>query len=158
MKTNTILFIILCLLTLSQLSYSKIYKWVDQNGDIQFSDQKPQKGHETEQVEVKVNSVKNPHVSDYSLIPESYGKKNVSNKNSNKKVIMYSATWCGVCKQAKKYFNRQGIAYKEYDIEKTSKGRKDYKRLQGRGVPIILVGKKRMDGFDAQAFDKMYRG
>ena len=157
MKVITILFTLLCLISLSQLSYSKIYKWIDKNGELQFSDQPPQKKHKDqtiEQVEVKINSVSNPSFSDNPLESET----DDTDQASAKKVIMYSASWCGVCKHAKKYFRQQGIAYKEYDIETSAKGRRDFKRLRGRGVPIILVGKQRMNGFDASAFEKMYQG
>jgi glutaredoxin len=139
MKTKYILFITLCLLGITQYSHSQIYKWVDKNGDTQFSDQKPINSQKTEHVKVKINSISNEYA-------------------STQKVIIYSASWCGVCKHAKKYFKNQGISYKEYDIEKSAKGRKDFKHLNGRGVPIILVGKQRMDGFDASAFEKMYKG
>lgn len=157
MKTITILITILFLTSLSQFSYSKIYKWVDKNGNIQFSDQPPQKkqkNQKVEQVEVKINSVRNPSLSHNPLESETINNKYASAK----KVIMYSASWCGVCKHAKKYFRQQGISFKEYDIETSSKGSRDFKRLRGRGVPVILVGKQRMDGFDASTFEKMYRG
>lgn len=157
MKTLTILFSLLCLLGISQLSYSKIYKWVDKNGELQFSDQPPQKKHKdqkVEQIEIKINSVSNPNLSENPLEIETDN----ADQASARKVIMYSASWCGVCKHAKKYFRQQGIAYKEFDIETSARGRRDFKRLRGRGVPIILVGKQRMDGFDASAFEKMYQG
>jgi len=154
MKAALFLIITLCLLSITQLGHSKIYKWVDKNGDIQFSDQPPQKlqkDQKIEQITVKVNSVKNPSISNNPL-----NSDNSKQANSSKKVIVYSATWCGVCDYAKNYFKQQNIPYKEYDIEKSSKGRQDFKRLKGRGVPIILVGRKRMDGFDVSKFEKMY--
>ena len=49
----------------------------------------------------------------------------------------------------------EGIAYKEYDVDKSSKGKRDYKKLNGKGVPIILVGDQRMDGFSAQRLQVM---
>ena len=161
MKTKSIIFIILCLFSITQYSYSQIYKWVDKNGDIQFSDKKPQTGNKTERVKVKINSVHNPRISNNTLNLNHSQDSNSSSENqyaAAQKVIIYSASWCGVCKQAKKYFNQQGITYKEYDIEKSAKGRKDFKRLRARGVPVILVGKQRMDGFDIAAFNEMYRG
>lgn len=161
MKIKSSIFIVLCLLSINQYSYSQIYKWVDKNGDIQFSDKKPQTGNKTEQVRVKINSVHNPRISTNTLNFNHSQDSDTSSENqyaSVQKVIIYSADWCGVCKQAKQYFNRQGVAYKEYDIEKSAKGRKDFKRLRARGVPVILVGKQRMDGFNISAFEKMYRG
>jgi len=52
---------------------------------------------------------------------------------------------------------RKGIRFTEYDIEKSSKGKRLYKNLGARGVPVILVGKKRMNGFSEAGFEKIYR-
>ena len=73
------------------------------------------------------------------------------------RVVMYSATWCSVCKKAKKWFAEQGIRYREYDIENNAKGRRDYKKLKGRGVPIILLDGSRLNGFSSKSFMKLYQ-
>ncbi len=70
---------------------------------------------------------------------------------------MYSTVWCGYCKKARRYFKEKGIPFQEYDTETTQKGREDYKKLNGTGVPIILVGKKRMNGFSPSGFERLYR-
>ena len=70
---------------------------------------------------------------------------------------MYSTSWCGACKRAKQYFNENGINYVEYDVETNEKGKQDFRELGGRGVPIILVGNKRLNGFTASSFEKIYR-
>ena len=43
---------------------------------------------------------------------------------------------------------KNGIVFTEYDIEKSTKGRRDFESMKGRGVPIILVGDMRMNGFN----------
>ncbi len=145
MNNKLTLLIIILLTSFTQHAYSKIYKWVDENGKTQFSDQKPPEGQISETIKLKINSIKNPHLSKHTL-------------NSSSNVVIYSASWCGVCIVAKRYFKKNNIPYKEYDIEKSNKGRNDYKHLRGRGVPIILIGKQRMDGFDVSTFEKMYQG
>jgi hypothetical protein len=42
------------------------------------------------------------------------------------------------------------------DIEKNRMARKEFDRLSGRGVPLILVGGSRMSGFSADLFMKLY--
>ena len=150
--------IIIFLLLITQNSFSEIYKWVDKNGHIKFSDKKPVSGNKTKTVKVKINTVKVPKIyhngmdDDYASDEKSTsGRDDIISKN----VIMYSASWCGVCSTAKKYFKHKGIPYKEYDVETSAKGRKDFKRLRGKGVPIILIGKKRMDGFDQSYFERL---
>ena len=70
---------------------------------------------------------------------------------------MYSASWCVVCKRARDYFRRQGIAFAEYDIDTDPRGRREYQALGARGVPVILVGDKRMNGFSEEKFARLYR-
>ena len=45
----------------------------------------------------------------------------------------------------------------EYDIEKSSKGKRLYQDLGATGVPVILVGKQRMNGFSEAGFELIYR-
>lgn len=62
-------------------------------------------------------------------------------------VKMYATSWCPYCAKARAYFARRGIAYVEVDIEKSRDGRAEYDRLGARGIPVILVGPQRMNGF-----------
>ena len=68
---------------------------------------------------------------------------------------MYSTAWCGVCKEAKKYMRSKGIRYMEYDIEKMPSKQREFKRLGGKGVPLITVGKQKMSGFSATRLESM---
>ena len=69
---------------------------------------------------------------------------------------MYSTDWCGYCKKARKYFGRNGISFTDYDIEKDAEARKRYQEIGAAGVPVILVGNKRMNGFSEGAFERIY--
>jgi len=123
---------------------AEILKWTDSDGRVHFGD-KPPPGAETSIVEVRINTYESPNIEALQEI-----------LNPKDKVVMYSAEWCGVCKKAKKYFKANNIPYKDYDIEKSSKGKKDYKKLGAKGVPVILVGKKRLNGFSAATFERIY--
>lgn len=72
-------------------------------------------------------------------------------------VVMYSTDWCGYCKKARDYFRSQNIAFVEYDIEKNPQARRQYDALGAKGVPVILVGDKRMNGFSVSGFQGIYR-
>jgi glutaredoxin len=63
--------------------------------------------------------------------------------------------WCGYCKRAKAHLAARGVPYDEVDVEATQRGQNEFTQLGGRGVPIILVGSQRMDGFDANGLDAM---
>ncbi|MEO8717509.1 MAG: glutaredoxin domain-containing protein [Burkholderiales bacterium] len=68
-------------------------------------------------------------------------------------VVMYATSWCPYCAKARAYFARSGIAYVEHDVEKSANASAEFKRLGGRGVPLIVVGREQMDGFSEVAFE-----
>ncbi len=131
----------LCAASLGK-AQARIYKWTDSNGKVHFSD-RPSIQHRSKTVDIKINSYKSV----------SHDRTTI---DTGKSVIMYSASWCGVCKKARRYFKKNGISFTEYDIEKSRKGRYEFPRLKARGVPVILIGKKRMNGFSAAGFERIY--
>ena len=148
---------IICLLALALLlpissGGGELYKWVDNKGTIHYSDKPPKKA-ELQKITGKISSFKTvdvePFKFDSSLVT-------IGGKYKGKSVVMYSTSWCGYCKRARIHFKRNKIPYKEYDIEKSKKAALDYKKLNGRGVPVILIGTRRMNGFSAKTFDKIY--
>lgn len=76
---------------------------------------------------------------------------------NERRVVMYATSWCPYCQQARNYFRQRGIPYVEHDIEKDATARRDYRAFGGRGVPVIFVDKRRMNGFSASGFEKIYR-
>jgi len=62
-------------------------------------------------------------------------------------VVIYTATWCGVCQTAKKWMRSNSIAYTEYDVENDERGRRDFSEFNAAGVPVIVVGTQRFVGF-----------
>lgn len=77
--------------------------------------------------------------------------------DNSRQVVMYATSWCPYCQQARNYFREQGIPYFEYDIEKNAEARQACKAFGGRGIPVIFVGKRRMNGFSVAGFNKIYR-
>lgn len=144
----TRLIILLALLIPAAGLHAEIYKWVDEQGQVHYSDQKPEDWPVTE-IPMETRS--------YQGI--SYGTVEVDTGKVAPEagVVMLSASWCGSCKKAKQYFRRNGIAFLEYDIEKSSRGKGLYEQLGATGVPVILVGKKRMNGFTEAGFERLIR-
>lgn len=121
-----------------------IYKWVDEQGKVYFTDSPPD-DIKTEEVELRINTYTAVEI---KPLIERLGKKD--------KVVMYSATWCRMCKKAKQHFQINNIPYVSYDVEKSRIGKMDFKLLHGKSVPVIIVGNKRMNGFNASRFDSLY--
>ena len=124
---------------------AEIYKWTDESGRVHFGD-KPKDKDQAEQLSPKINSYES--VSYESFTP--------AQGATSQRVIMYSAAWCGYCKQARQYFRRNGISFVEYDIEKNQNARRAYNAIGGNGVPVILVGSKRLNGFTTIDFQSIY--
>ncbi len=143
-KAAQIFSVLLSCVALSNAAQAEIYRWVDESGKVHFSD-RPSRAHSSEEVKLRINTYEGVTYDTSSI---DVGKK---------KVVMYSASWCGVCKKAKRYFAEKGIKYTEYDVEKSGEGKSAFRKLGGKGVPVILVGNRRMNGFSIDGFEKLYR-
>ena len=131
---------------------AEIYKWVDGDGQVHYGDE-PGGGDRSERVATPaLNSYKSPEIREVKLEDRGSGQR-----AGKPHVTMYSADWCGYCDQARKYFRQNSIPFTEYDVENSQKGRRDYRRMGEGGVPVILVGDRKMRGFSAGAFRKLYR-
>jgi len=147
-----LIFLVLILI-IADPSSAEIYKWTDEQGQIHFSDEKPE-NQEFKEVELVIRTYESVSYEDVTNEPS---KVDTAKVDTEKKVIMYSASWCGTCKKAKKYFRRNGIPFINYDIEKSSRANKLYEQLGASGVPVIIVGKKRMNGFSEAGFQRIYK-
>ncbi|MCK4705157.1 MAG: DUF4124 domain-containing protein [Gammaproteobacteria bacterium] len=123
----------------------EIYKWVDEHGKSHFTDTPP-KNQKVEEVKLKINTYTSVEIKPLS---ERLGQKG--------KVVMYSTTWCGICKQAKAYFVKNNIPHVVYDVEKSRTAKRDFKALGGKSVPVIILGKTRINGFTASRFARAYK-
>jgi len=133
---------------LSLPASSQLYKWTDEQGRIHYSDKAPDKGN-AKKIEIKINSYSGP------AAVSSLGK--AAPGAAKGRVKMLTTTWCGYCRQARAYLSSKGIPFEDLDVEKSAPGKQEYTALKGRGVPIILVGSQRMDGYDQAGLDSMLR-
>jgi len=141
---------ILFVLVPPAIASAEIHKWVDEDGLVHYSDRKP--GNEAvAEVELEIEA------NTYQGV--SYGMSTIETKKvaPRARVVMLSASWCGICKTAKAYFRRNGVRFTEFDIEKSARGRKLYQQLGATSVPVILVGDKRMNGFTEAGFERLVR-
>ncbi len=137
---------------------AEIYKWTDENGQVHYSDSKPDDQEATE-IESTVSTYESVSYGtiDFEPAQDRAQKAQPQKTSARKKVVLFSASWCGVCEKAKTYFRRKGIPFTEYDIEKGKKAKQLYDQLGATGVPVILVGNQRMNGFSEAGFERIYR-
>ena len=144
--------LMLVFLVVSPVSHGQLFKWVDEQGNVHYGDSPPDNAN-LKRITGKVSSFRS-----VSIEPFVYDSKNITERRRSKTVVMYSTSWCGYCKQAAQHFKKNKIPFAEYDIEKSEQAAKEYKKLNGKGVPIILIGDQRMNGFSAGSFDSIYYG
>ncbi|HWA38289.1 MAG TPA: glutaredoxin family protein [Burkholderiales bacterium] len=111
---------------------AQVVRWVDEKGRVHYGD-KPPAGAAASPVQSKISSVGTPA--------------------ARPKVMMYSTSWCGYCAKARSHFAKRGIPFEERDIERSAAWNREHKELGGRGVPLILVGGRRMNGYSAGSLD-----
>jgi len=79
-------------------------------------------------------------------------------------IIMFSTTWCGVCGQARRWFDNKGIKITELDVEKDPKARAQMQALAKKagfpaerlsGVPVIWVMGRMLAGFNPQTIERI---
>ena len=124
-------------------AFAEIYKWTDPSGRVHYGE-RPEQGQSADTLELETTQVGSVPVGQP-------GEKTAA------KVVMYATSWCPYCRKARTYFRENRIAYTEYDIEKDRSAKRRYDAMGGRGVPVILVGDKRLDGFDVGGFENLYR-
>ena len=64
------------------------------------------------------------------------------------RVTLYSSANCPHCKRAREFLRSRKVPFQELDVGRSVKARKRLESLGARGVPVILVGDTRVDGFD----------
>ncbi|MBJ7310210.1 glutaredoxin family protein [Rugamonas sp. CCM 8940] len=69
------------------------------------------------------------------------------------RVVVYGTKHCPFCAKTRDYLRGQNIAFADFDIDDSSKAREEFKRLDGEGVPVILIGNRRIAGFNQAAIE-----
>lgn len=79
----------------------------------------------------------------------------IANARRRVPVVMYSTSWCGVCKRARAYFQEKRIAFEEHDVDKNAAARAEYLRLNPRrSVPTIKIADEVVVGFSPAAVER----
>ena len=123
---------------------SQVYRWTDERGRVMYGSEPPPSA-QAKVVQDRIQSYTAPEV---LRAPASR-----TAPSTTQPVVMYATSWCGYCAKARAYFAKNRIAYVEYDVEKNPTANAEFKRLGGRGVPLIVHGGNMMRGFSEQSFE-----
>lgn len=124
---------------------AEMYKWVDKDGNVSYSDTPPPKEAKNVTQKKFGDSVSGPSDS----LP--YEIRDAARKNP---VILY-ATSCGeLCDSARALLNARGIPFTERNPEKDPSAQDALKKATGAtSVPILVVGEDVMRGYSEPAWN-----
>jgi mycoredoxin len=69
------------------------------------------------------------------------------------RVVVYGTETCPFCAKTRAYLKGRNIAFGDFDVDKSDKGKHDFGELGGKSVPVILIGNRKLVGFDQKAID-----
>lgn len=70
-------------------------------------------------------------------------------------IVLYSATWCGACRKAKRHLDQQGIDYELRDVDNPHHAAELLRKTGQRAIPVLDVGGRILTGFNAQRYDAL---
>ena len=74
--------------------------------------------------------------------------------SKQKQLILLTTSWCPACKRAKAYLREKRIVFTEYDIERSSIGKRLYKERSGHAIPMVIIGDEYRTGFSPAWVEK----
>jgi glutaredoxin len=145
MKSTTIVRAVLAsvvLLAFGAQAQSNVYRWVDKNGKVHFSDTPPAEDAKS----VSQKKLGGGYVQE-SALP--YATQVAMKRNP---VVLYSGTKCGTpCERGRDFLAARGIPYSERDAT-TKEGAEEMQKLGIRDVPVLAVGARNLRGYDDEAW------
>lgn len=149
------MFVVLSLCLASGHVSAEIFKYVDDEGKVHFTDAPPV-GADATPLDIQPNVYEGGGAAKKSS--KSSGEAPPADKPVTKtqpKVELFVTSWCGYCKKAEAYLRQKGIKFTAYDIEKDLRAARRKDSLTSRkGVPFALIGNQQVVGFSEMAYDR----
>ncbi len=136
--------LLLALVTTPSLA-GEVYRWVDPQGRVHYSDQPPPPtAKDSRQLSGKGNVVE--------VDKQSYDSRQA---HARSPVVLYATGSCGVvCDDAKAHLSKRGVQFTVKDPAKDPEIAVELKKLVGAvEVPVVVVGKSHQKGFSAASWD-----
>lgn len=128
---------------------STIYRWVDKNGKVHFSDSPPADTSNVTQQRMGGGYV------DDSQLP--YATQQAMKKSP---VTLFVSNDCGeLCAQGRELLNRRGIPFSERNAQANAGDAEALRKLIGElQVPVLLVGESSLKGYSEETWQSALDG
>ena len=167
-KILTIAFLLTAILFAVMPAKAEMYKWVDENGVVHYSDTQPADGQKTETFETYEYTDPPPESSESvldSLIEtiseetkkiEDYLKEKKKAEGKPKaNVEIFTTDWCRYCNLAIAFLQKNKVDYRQYDLAKDPVAAARKQQLAGgRGVPFAMINGKKVYGFSEENINR----
>lgn len=136
-----------------------LYKTIGPDGRVEYTDRPPADGKAAKTLNFA--DLPATPLPDSVLRYREQLQKGMQNRlaNAGKRggVQLFSAAWCGYCRKAKSWLDGRGIAYTEIDIDTPDGGMAFAQAGSASGIPLLLAGEQRVQGFSAAAYESVFR-
>ena len=150
---------VLSLMIVMTAAADTVYKVVGPDGEITYSDKPPPNNARTNTLEFR-NLPSSPlpaHVLRFreQLEKSAASRITAARATRDSDAVLFTASWCGHCKRAKTHLAAAQISYVEYDIENVDGMRAFIAAGGSGGVPLLVAGERRIQGYSAPAYDRL---
>lgn len=74
-----------------------------------------------------------------------------------KRIVLYTKNRCPHCETAKKYLEQKNIPFRLCNVS-TPAGQKEFYKTGFRGVPVLKIGDRYLNGFSVKQFEAVMKG
>ena len=144
MARNTLIVLLLAGLVSTPVLAGKLYKWVDERGNISYQDRPPPEGR--------------GRVEEKNVRDGVGGSAANAEASAKAPVTLYMVPKCGPCDMARAYLKKRGVPFSEINVsEKNRQAQQEMiKKFGELSVPTITVGAKVMQGYvESQVADEL---
>lgn len=143
MARHTVVAVLVTALTVSPAFAAKLYKWVDEAGNVSYQDRPPPVG----QGRVEERDVRATGSIDADPAARAAAAK--------APVTMYMVTGCSSCDAARAHLKQRGVPFREVNVSagNASAQQEMIKKVGELSVPTLTVGTKVMKGYLASLLD-----
>ena len=147
---------IACIFMASVSGAGTLYKSIGPDGKVVYADKPPSEGRLDKTIKYEYLPSSQLPAATLAQIEQLKRTKEPAPPSFAGTVMLYTARWCGYCKNARAYLLENKIPFREVDID-TEGGRAAFALVGGGGgIPLLLANGRRAQGYRPDAYDDIF--